>query len=110
MKIAFTYNLKLTDAEEEAEFDTADTVDAIARALEASGHEVDRVEVSGPASHLAARLDAFHPEIIFNTAEGRRGRFREAFFPALFDEQQFEDAVALGLALVETQLSDPVAR
>ena len=30
--------------------------------------------------------------------------------PALVDEQQFTDAVALGLALVELQLSDPVAR
>ena len=33
-----------------------------------------------------ARLEAFGPDLIFNTAEGRRGRFREAFFPALFDE------------------------
>jgi Peptidase family M28 len=30
--------------------------------------------------------------------------------PALFDEQQFEDAVALGLALVESQVTRPVAR
>ena len=86
MRISFTYNLKLTDAEEEAEFDTVETVDAIARALEASGHQVDRVEVSGPASHLAQRLDASHPELIFNTAEGKRGRAREAFYPALFEE------------------------
>jgi len=28
--------------------------------------------------------------------------------PALFDERQFEDAVTLGLALVESQLADPV--
>ncbi len=28
--------------------------------------------------------------------------------PALLDEQQFEDAVALGLALVESQVADPV--
>jgi D-alanine-D-alanine ligase len=103
MKIAFTYNLRLTDAEEEAEFDTADTVDAIARALEASGHEVDRVEVSGPAPHLAARLDAFHPELIFNTAEGRRGRAREAFYPALFEELNYpysgSDAYVLTVTL-----------
>lgn len=30
--------------------------------------------------------------------------------PALVDEQQFEDAVALGLALVESQLTEPMAR
>ena len=86
MKIAFTHNLKLTEAEEEAEFDTVETVDAIAQALAAGGHEVEKVEVSGPASHLAARLEAFAPDLIFNTAEGRRGRAREAFYPALFEE------------------------
>ena len=32
MKIAFTHNLRLTDAEEEAEFDTPETVEAIAEA------------------------------------------------------------------------------
>src|ERR1043165_176648 len=86
MKIAFTHNLRLTDAEEEAEFDTVDTVDALAAALKASGHEVEKIEVSGPASHLAARIEAFAPDLIFNTAEGRRGRAREAFYPALFEE------------------------
>src|SRR4051812_48359472 len=86
MKIAFTHNLKLTDAEEEAEFDTVETVNAIAHVLSASGHEVEKIEVSGPASHLAARIEAFAPDLIFNTAEGRRGRAREAFYPALFEE------------------------
>jgi D-alanine-D-alanine ligase len=86
MKIAFTHNLKLTDAEEEAEFDTVETVNAIADALKACGHEVEKIEVSGPASHLAARIEAFAPDLIFNTAEGRRGRAREAFYPALFEE------------------------
>src|SRR5258708_22048136 len=86
MKIAFTHNLKLTDAEEEAEFDTVETVSAIAGALTTCGHEVEKIEVSGPASHLAARIEAFTPDLIFNTAEGRRGRAREAFYPALFEE------------------------
>lgn len=86
MKIAFTYNLRLTDAEEEAEFDTPETVEAISQALAKDGHEVQRIEVTGPASHLSARLEAFSPDLIFNTAEGRRGRAREAFYPALFEE------------------------
>src|SRR3954463_13754672 len=89
MKIAFTHNLKLTESEEEAEFDDAETVAAIAGALAASGHEVEKIEVSGPASHLAARIEAFAPDLIFNTAEGRRGRTREAFYPALFEELGF---------------------
>jgi len=103
MKIAFTHNLRLTDSEEEAEFDTAETVDAIAAALATGGHDVERIEVSGPASHLAARIEAYVPDLIFNTAEGRRGRAREAFYPALFEELGFpytgSDAYVLALTL-----------
>jgi D-alanine-D-alanine ligase len=86
MRIALTHNLRLSDAEEEAEFDTRETVEGLAGAIERLGHRVERIEVSGPASRTVARLEAFGPDLIFNTAEGRRGRFREAFFPALFDE------------------------
>jgi D-alanine-D-alanine ligase len=85
MRIAFTYNLQLSDSEEEAEFDRPETVAAIAVALRSLGHEVEPVEVSGPASRVVARLEALWPDLIFNTAEGTRGRFREAFHPALFD-------------------------
>jgi D-alanine-D-alanine ligase len=89
MKIAFTYNLRLTDVretEKEAEYDSAETVNAIAAALEVAGHEVEKIEVSGPASNLLERLEALDPDLIFNTAEGDRGRMREAFYPALFEE------------------------
>jgi D-alanine-D-alanine ligase len=89
MKIAFTHNLRLTDvrdSEKEAEFDSAETISAVAAALEAAGHEVEKVEVSGPASNLLERLEAIDPDIIFNTAEGTTGRLREALYPALFDE------------------------
>jgi D-alanine-D-alanine ligase len=89
VKIAFTHNLRLTDSEEEAEFDSVETVDAIANALRAGGHEVEKIEVTGPASHLAARIESYGPDLIFNTAEGRRGRSREAFYPALFEELGF---------------------
>ena len=103
MRIALTHNLRLSDAEEEAEFDTPETVEALAGAIERLGHRVERIEVSGPASRTVARLEAFGPDLIFNTAEGRRGRFREAFFPALFDELGMpytgSDAYALSLSL-----------
>jgi D-alanine-D-alanine ligase len=89
VKIAFTHNLRLTDSEEEAEFDSVETVDAIANGLRAGGHEVEKIEVTGPASHLAARIESYGPDLIFNTAEGRRGRSREAFYPALFEELGF---------------------
>src|SRR5215831_7177896 len=103
MKIAFTHNLRLTDSEEEAEFDTAETVGAIADAMTAAGHDVEKIEVSGPASHLAARIEAYAPDLIFNTAEGRRGRAREAFYPALFEELNYpytgSDAYVLTVSL-----------
>jgi D-alanine-D-alanine ligase-like ATP-grasp enzyme len=89
MKVAFTHNLRLTDvrhSEKEAEFDSVDTVNAIAAAIEAAGHEVEKVEVSGPASTLLERLEAIDPDVIFNTAEGQQGKLREALYPALFEE------------------------
>lgn len=86
MKVAFTHNLKMSDAEAEAEFDTPETVASITEALKNLGHQVDQVEVSGPASRTLARLEALHPDIIFNTAEGKLGKFREAFFPAIFEQ------------------------
>jgi D-alanine-D-alanine ligase len=103
MRIALTHNLRLSDSEEEAEFDTQETVNALAAAIERLGHRLERFEVSGPASRTVARLEAYSPDLIFNTAEGRRGRFREAFYPALFDELGFpytgSDAYALAVTL-----------
>jgi D-alanine-D-alanine ligase len=103
MRIALTHNLKISDSEEEAEFDTPETIDAIASGLERLGHRVERVEVSGPASRTVSRLEAYNPDLVFNTAEGRRGKFREAFYPALFEELGIpftgSDAYALSVTL-----------
>ncbi|MEO7095825.1 MAG: ATP-grasp domain-containing protein, partial [Polyangiales bacterium] len=63
-----------------------ETIDAIVAALAREGHEIDRIDVTGPASRVVARLEAFSPDLVFNTAEGRRGRMRRAFYPQLFDE------------------------
>ncbi len=113
MRIALTHNLRLSDSEEEAEFDTEETVNSLATAIERLGHRVERMEVSGPASPLVARLEAFSPDLIFNTAEGRRGRFREAFYPALFDELGIpytgSDAYVLAVTL-DKQLTKLVLR
>jgi D-alanine-D-alanine ligase len=85
MRIAFTHNVQLGGSEDEAEFDTPETVAAITAVLRGLGHDVEPIEVSGPPSRVVARLEALSPDLVFNTAEGSRGRFREAFFPALFD-------------------------
>ncbi|XXT21422.1 ATP-grasp domain-containing protein [Sorangium sp. So ce429] len=103
MRIALTHNLKITGSAEEAEFDSPETIGAIAGALERAGHEVERIEVSGPASRVLARLEAIQPDLIFNTAEGHKGKTREAFYPSLFDELGIpytgSDAYALNVAL-----------
>jgi D-alanine-D-alanine ligase len=85
MRIAFTHNIQLTGSEDEAEFDTPETVAALTSTLRGLGHDVEPIEVGGPPSRVVARLEALNPDLVFNTAEGSRGRFREAFFPALFD-------------------------
>ena len=103
MRIAFSHNLQLNTSEDEAEFDTPATVAALATALERIGHRVEKIEVSGPASRTVSRLEAYNPDLVFNTAEGRRGRFREAFYPALFEELGFpytgSDPYTLALTL-----------
>ena len=87
MRIAFTHNLQTDhDDEGQAEFDRPETVDAIASGLERLGHEVVPIDVSGPVSRLVARLEGLKPDLVFNTAEGAHGRFREAFWPALFEQ------------------------
>jgi D-alanine--D-alanine ligase len=106
MRIAVTHNLRITSSIEEAEFDAPETIDAIVRVFEKAGHAVERVDVTGPASRLVARLEAFAPDIIFNTAEGRRGKMRRAFYPALFEELGMpatgSDAYALCVTLDKT--------
>ncbi len=86
MRIALTHNLRLTDSVDEAEFDSPETIDALAQSLASAGHDVERIEVSGPASRLVARLEAYAPDLIFNSAEGRRGKMRRGFYPALFQQ------------------------
>lgn len=86
VRIAFTHNLSLSNSEEHAEFDTPTTVRLITEALERLGHEVRPIEVSAPVGTTIGRLERYRPDLVFNTAEGQRGRLREAFFPALFEE------------------------
>lgn len=86
MRIAFTHNLQSTGSEAEAEFDTPETIASVIDALEAGGHDVYPVEVSGSVSTVIARLERLSPDLVFNTAEGERGRGREGFYPSLFEQ------------------------
>jgi D-alanine-D-alanine ligase len=113
MRIALTHNLRVTDSEEEAEFDAPVTIAAIERALTRAGHRVQPIDVTGPASLLVTRLEAFAPDIVFNLAEGHRGKSRRAFYPALFEElgipstgsDAYTLCVTLDKALTKKQLA-----
>lgn len=89
------------DAEQLAEFDTEDTIEAIAAAIAARGHAVERI---GRARALMPRLlSGERWDLVFNICEGLRGPAREALVPALLDEHDipctFSDAGVLALTL-----------
>ncbi|MBI4313863.1 MAG: ATP-grasp domain-containing protein [Candidatus Omnitrophica bacterium] len=65
-----------------SEFDSIQTVDAIAEALRSLGHRVEGVEA---ASDLPSWLQARRVDFAFNIAEGTQGQSREAQVPALLE-------------------------
>jgi D-alanine-D-alanine ligase len=89
MLIGLTYDLRddyrdqgLSE-EALAEFDSPETIDALAGTLAGLGHAVDRI---GNVRALAARLAAGDRwDLVFNIAEGVAGRSREAQVPALLE-------------------------
>jgi D-alanine-D-alanine ligase len=83
------------------EFDEEDTVTGVAEALAGLGHSVDRI---GRGTALARRLTAGERwDLVFNLAEGVRGRSREAQVPALcemFDQPYtFSDPLTCAVTL-----------
>lgn len=86
MRIALTYNLRRDPGEVHAEFDRRDTIAAIAMLVESLGHHVTSLDVTGSIPRVVAGLRWIRPDLVFNLAEGERGIFREAFYPALFEQ------------------------
>src|SRR6266571_2486365 len=64
-----------------AEWDTAETIQAVKSALE-EFHEVSLIEADEDAYE---KLRATKPEIVFNVAEGLYGASREALIPAILE-------------------------
>ena len=91
MHIGLTYDLRDDyrklgfDEQQVAEFDRADTIDAIERAIRAMGHTTDRI------GHVRSLLLRLHKgqrwDLVFNIAEGisSTGIGREAQVPTLLD-------------------------
>jgi len=63
-----------------AEFDSEETIQAMAHALESRGHEVIFLEADEEFAH---KLRVSHPDIVFNVAEGMHGECRESHVPAM---------------------------
>jgi D-alanine-D-alanine ligase len=89
LRVGLIYNLKYnveaepgapTDAL--AEYDSAETIQALDGALRAGGHEVIRLEADDT---LIDAVRQAAPDICFNIAEGLRGDSRESQVPALLE-------------------------
>ncbi|HOI74809.1 MAG TPA: ATP-grasp domain-containing protein [Syntrophales bacterium] len=87
--------------EETAEFDRAETIDAIEATLRSLSYRTDRI---GHARSLVGRLAAgARWDLVFNIAEGLRGYGRESLVPALLEAYGipyvFSDPLVLSLTL-----------
>jgi D-alanine-D-alanine ligase len=84
-RVGLVYNLRRADlhaADAEAEFDSPETVQAIANALGELGHRVVPIEAD---EELVERIKQGRIDVVFNIAEGRRGRARESQVPAVLE-------------------------
>ncbi|MBI4705482.1 MAG: hypothetical protein HY744_30680 [Deltaproteobacteria bacterium] len=87
-RVGLTFNLRRVPAagaaasDEQAEFDSPETVRHIHEAIAAHGHEVVDLEAT---RELPSRLAASPVDVVFNVAEGMAGRARESQVPALLE-------------------------
>lgn len=107
MKIGLTFDLR--DAylaagfgeEETAEFDRGETIDEIAGAIHALGHQTDRIGHARALARRLARGDRW--DLVFNVAEGLRGYGRESQTPAMLEAFEipytFSDPLVSALTL-----------
>lgn len=102
MRIGLTYNLKPEGAEGDAfeEFDSVETIDALADAIRLRGHELVRL---GWGEEMLAGLRRTQIDGVFNIAEGVGGRGRESQVPATLEMLGIPcsgaDALAIALTL-----------
>lgn len=88
LQVGFAFNLKRIHADdsgerdEEAEYDEPESLEAIRSAIRSHGHEVVDLEAT-PA--LPGLLSGAAVNVVFNIAEGRGPRGREAQVPALLE-------------------------
>jgi D-alanine-D-alanine ligase len=103
LRVGLTFNVRRIDSasdDVEAEFDPPHTIAAVAAAIESFGHTVVKLEAN---ADLPRVLTDAAPDVVFNIAEGSRGRGREAHVPALCEllgiPYSGSDATTLSLCL-----------
>lgn len=105
--VGFTYDSKVGQRikkgeleDKYAEFDSAETINLIAKAIEENGHKVVRIGNVRRLLSLGKRPDV---DIVFNIAEGLSGRNRESEIPLILELFGVpfvgSDALSLGLTL-----------
>jgi D-alanine-D-alanine ligase len=78
------------------EYEDPETIEALLAAIEAAGHEAIPLAFG---LDLALRMRDLGPELVFNIAEGVRGRARESIVPAWLDHLGIPYAGSDGLTL-----------
>jgi len=103
MRVALTYNLKKKDPLKPADYfsecDSEETINSVVTALKNKGHTVEAIDLEYPA--LLSYFKKNRVDIVFNIAEGKRGRFRESEVPAVLDYLHipYTGSVTFSLAL-----------
>ena len=106
LRVGFTFNVKRVVAsadgseDSEAEYDSPKTLQAIREAIASYGHQVIDLEAN---TELPAKLAQTPPDVVFNIAEGFKGRNRESQVPAVLELLDIpytgSDPAALSIAL-----------
>lgn len=105
--VGLTYNLRKEyifkdndPPDANAEFDSEELVDNIARAINTRGHKVVKI---GSGNDLLKIIDSLSVDIVFNIAEGISGRNRESQVPIILEMMGIPfvgaDGLSLGLTL-----------
>lgn len=103
LRVGLAYNLRrigVSDGDSEAEFDAPSTIEALAHAVRAQGHDVFPCEADRTLPRVLSELA---PDLVFNIAEGLSGLNREAQVPALCELLDLEytgsDAACMAISL-----------
>jgi len=104
IRIALTCSIKpenIEDKEKYAEFDSKETLNDLAEAIKANGHEVEVINVKENIRDILVEKGG-DIDLVFNVAEGLEGEEREALVPKICEELNIPFTAAGSEALINT--------